>query len=207
MINSSLEKVLSCAIGDQKSPEVIEKLTARYGTLMTAFSATTEELCRVGGIKENTALLIKLIAYLNARRITDNFEFGVEHNELELREYIAALFLGASVETVYVLLLDDSDKVIATEYISDGTVNSSDIFPRKILECVKRKGCSRIILAHNHPMGSTSPSKNDIATTGRLFNLFATIGVRLCSHYIVADGEVGLIDSEMLYNPKDLNLR
>ena len=205
MTDSSFERALACAIGEEKSREVSEKLIARYGSFNTAFSASEEELCRVGGISESTALLIKLIAYLNARRVTDSFVFGVEHNELELREYISALFLGSSVETVYVLLLDGNDRVVATEHISDGTVNASDILPRKILECVKRKKCSRIIIAHNHPMGSTAPSKNDIMTTGRLFNLFATVGVRLCAHYIVADGEIGRIDSDMLYDPKDMS--
>ena len=38
-------------------------------------------------------------------------------------------------------------------------------------------------------------------TTGRLFNMFATVGVRLCAHYIVADGEVGRIETDMLYDP------
>ena len=204
MENSAFEGVLASYIGEEKSREVSEKLLARYGSFNTAFSAAEEELCRTADINESTALLIKLIAYLNARRVTDDFVFGVEHNELELRKYIAALFLGASLETVYVLLLDANDRVIATEHVSDGTVNASDILPRKILEFAKRKGCSRIILAHNHPKGSITPSKNDIMTTGRLFNMFATVGVRLCAHYIVADGEVGRIDGDMLYNPKDM---
>ena len=204
MENSSFERVLASCIGEEKSREACERLLARYGSFSTVFSADEEELCRTADISESAALLIKLVAYLNARRVTDSFVFGIEHNELELRRYIAALFLGASVETVYVILLDDGNRVIATEHISDGTVNASDILPRKILECAKRKRCSRIIIAHNHPKGSTTPSKNDIMTTGRLFNMFATVGVRLCAHYIVADGEVGRIDSDMLYDPKDL---
>ena len=94
--------------------------------------------------------------------------------------------------------------MIATEYISDGTVNSSDVVPRKILECARRRGSRNIILAHNHPKGSAEASKDDLMTTGRLFNLFASVGVRLIAHYVVADGEISVIGADMLYNPEKL---
>lgn len=198
---TSFERALAYALGENGSRECVEKLLGRYGSFATVFSAGCDELCYVGGINTSAALLIKLMAYVNSRRVTEKFTFGIEHDELELRDYIRALFLGLSVERVYALLLDDRDRVIATAYISDGTANASDIVPRKVLECAKRKNSKKIILAHNHPKGSTTPSKDDIMTTGRLFNLFATVGVRLVAHYIVADGEVERIDANMLYNP------
>ncbi|MBQ7344071.1 MAG: JAB domain-containing protein [Clostridia bacterium] len=198
---TSFERTLAISIGDEKSRECTARLLERYGSLMTVFSEREEEICRVGGVNMSTALLIKLIAYTHSRRVVEKFEFCKEHTELEIREFIAALFIGTSVETVYVLLLDGSDRVVSAEYISEGTVNTSDVLPRKILECANKKKSRKIILAHNHPKGTKTPSKDDIMTTGRLFNLFATVGVRLVSHYIVADGEVDRIEAEMLYNP------
>ena len=98
-------------------------------------------------------------------------------------------------------MLDDEDRIIAVEHISDGTVNSSDILPRKVLECAKRRKSTRIILAHNHPKGTSKPSKEDVMTTGRLMNVFGTVGVKLVAHYVVADGEIERIEKEILYNP------
>ena len=198
---TSFERALAISIGDEKSRECTSRLLDRYGSLSTVFSESEEEICRVGGVNMNTALLIKLIAYTHSRRIAEMFEFGKEHTELELREFLSALFIGASVETVYALLLDGSGRVISAEYITEGTVNTSDIVPRKILEYANKRKSKRIILAHNHPKGTKSPSKDDIMTTGRLFNLFATVGVRLVAHYIVADGEVDRIETDMIYNP------
>ena len=198
---SNLEAALAYAIGEEKSRECVERLLLRYGSFTTIYSVGEDELCRVGGISKNAALLIKLIAYINSRRVTDSFELGVCHDELSLRKYIASLFLGLSVETVYVILLDDEDRVISAEHVSEGTVNASDIVPRKILEHARRKRSKRIILAHNHPQGSVTPSKDDVMTTGRLTMLFSTVGVRLVAHYIVADGEVGRIEANAVYNP------
>lgn len=199
---SAFEKLLACSISDEKAKDVTERLLERYGSLATVFSESEEELCRVGGINMNTALLIKLVAYVNSRRVTEKFEYGRVPTELELRELIVALFLGASVETVYAILLDESGKTISVEYISDGTVNASDILPRKILEYAKKKKAKEIIIAHNHPKGRATPSKDDILTTGRLVALFASVGMRLRAHYVVADGEIERIEAEMLYNPE-----
>lgn len=198
---SSFEEVLTYSVGAEKAHEITERLLRRYGSFSTAFSASTDELCLVGDMSRNTALLIKLIAYLHSRAVTERFTFGREYSELEIREYIGAIFLGSSVESVYVLLLDDNGRVIHTEHISDGTINASDVVPRKILESARRRNSKKIILAHNHPKGRAVASKDDIMTTGRLFNLFASVGVRLVAHYIVADGEVGVISADMLYDP------
>lgn len=196
---SSVEKLLSHSIGEQKSRECTEKLLDRFGSFSTVFSAREDEICYIGDVNRNTALLIKLMAYINSRRVTDRFEFGKEYTELEIREYIKALFLGASVETVYALLLDDRGRVISSEHISDGTVNSSDVIPRKVLELARRKNSKNIIIAHNHPKGSKTPSKDDMMTTGKLFTLFASVGVRLAAHYIVADDEIDVISADILY--------
>lgn len=198
---SSIERLLAFSIGEDKSKKCISRLFERYGSLATAVSENEEELCRALDVSMNTALLLKLVAYLDGRRVTDSFRYGEEHTELELRELIASLFIGASVEMAYVILLDDCGRVISWERVSEGTVNASDIVPRKVLDLARKKKSKSIILAHNHPKGTSSPSKDDIMTTGRLFNLFASVGVRLVAHYIVADGEVGRIESDMLYNP------
>ena len=198
---SAFEKLLSYPLGDEKSKECVNRLFERYGSLATILSASEEELCRVGGVNMNIALLIKLVAYVNSRRVTERFEFGRVNTELELREYIASLFLGVSVESVYVILLSDDGRTLHAEHISDGTINASDVFPRKILECAKKRKANNVIIAHNHPKGTASPSKDDIITTSRLVNMFASVGVTLRAHYIVSDGEVGRIEANMLYNP------
>ena len=198
---SAFERILAYSVGEQKAAECAERLIGRYGSLSTVLSECVDEIARVGDFNTSTALLVKLIAYLNSRRITDSFDPTAQSDEISLRSYVSALFLGLSVETVYAILLDNNGRVISAEFISEGTVNSSDVIPRKILECARKKKSKNVILAHNHPKGSTEPSKDDIMTTGRLFTLFASVGVRLRAHYIVADGDINVIDADMVYDP------
>lgn len=199
-LRSAFEKALSCSVGDEKAKDCTDRLLNRYGALATVVSEETEEIANVGNVGINTALLIKLIGYVNSRRVTEKLELGRTHSELEIREHLAALFLGASVETVYALLLDGKGRTVSVEHVSNGTVNSSDVVPRKVLELVKKKKATSVILAHNHPMGSAVASSDDIVTTGRLTGVFATLGVRLIAHYIVADGEISKIDTSVYGN-------
>ena len=196
---SAFERVIAYSVGEEKSAECAARLLDRYGSVTTVLSEGAEEIARVGGFGMNTALLVKLIGYVNSRRVTEKFEFGRVHDELEIRELLAAVFLGASVETVYALLLDAEGRTVALEHISDGTVNASDIVPRKVLECAKRRHATSVILAHNHPKGAATASNDDMVTTGRLAGVFATVGVQLRAHYIVADGEIYKIDAEALF--------
>lgn len=198
-VRSAFEGALSVSIGDEKAKACRERLFARYGSLATVLSEDAEEIARIGGVGMSTALLIKLIGYVNSRRVTERFELGKVHTELELREYLSAVFLGASVESVYAILLDERGRTVSVEHVSDGTVTSSDIVPRKVLEFAKRKKASTVILAHNHPKGSATASGDDIMTTGRLCSVFAGVGVRLRAHYIVADGEICKINAEEIY--------
>ena len=82
---SSFEKILSYSLGKEKSRECVERLLNRYGSVATVFSENEEEICRVANINMSTALLIKLIAYTNARGVTDNFEFGRAVQEKTVR--------------------------------------------------------------------------------------------------------------------------
>lgn len=189
-----LAAILSVAIGDDKAKAASDILLNKYGTLTTILSAGVDEIAFAGEISTAAALLIKLIGYVNSRRVTDKFELGKAHNDMEIREYIRALFLGLSVETVYEILLDERGRIISCEFIGEGTVSASDVYPRKLIECaIKRKAKSAILL-HNHPKGTPVPSKDDVTATNRLGVIFNASGIRLAGHYVVADGEVGGVD-------------
>lgn len=199
---SAFEKLIAYSIGDDKAKECVNRLLERYGSVATLMSENVEEICRVGGVSMSVALLVKLVGYVNSRRIVDKFEFGRVHDELQIRELLSAVFLGMSVETVYALMIDEKGRTVSLEHISDGTVSSSDIIPRKVLECAKRRNATQVIIAHNHPKGACVASSDDLVTTSRLYNIFGSVGVRLRAHYIVADGDVLKIDERTIYGDR-----
>ena len=48
-------------------------------------------------------------------------------------------------------------------------------------------GAASIVLAHNHPSGDPTPSKEDLLTTRRIREAGALIGIELLDHIIIGD--------------------
>lgn len=168
----------------KRSREAAKKLFDRYLSVEDAISADTDILTSELGAR--AAMFYKLLAYLSARRITDGFEYGKAHTLPEYECYFKALFLGTSNETVYAMLIDSNGRAIACPLISEGTVNSSDVTPRRIVEVATRASAASVILIHSHPYGTTDPSREDVSFTSRMMGVLASAGVRLAGHYIVA---------------------
>lgn len=63
---------------------------------------------------------------------------------------------------------------------------------------------SALALAHSHPSGDASPSREDITTTIRIRSAAPLVGVELVDHLIVGDGSwLSLRESGLLDEPAD----
>ena len=102
---------------------------------------------------------------------------------------LAPLFAASSEERVAVLHLDSKQEVLALTLEHRGTDEEVELPVRAILSHALRLGSQAIIVAHNHPSGDPSPSKEDLAGTRRLAEAAAPLGIRLFDHLIFAGGD------------------
>ena len=88
-------------------------------------------------------------------------------------------------EKFLVVYLDTKKYVISKKIIFIGTVNSSSITPRDVFrEAVKLNSVS-MILVHNHPAGSITPSYEDIYLTNEFIKLGRMMGISVIDHLII----------------------
>ena len=177
------KEILNPCIGANAS-DVATELLSKYLTLENVFTASAGELKSVCG--EKCACYLKLLAYITSRRETEKFSLGRKHSRVEIADYLKALFLGESIEKTYLICFDSDGKTIGVNLLSEGTVNSSEILPRKAMELAINSSASSVSLAHNHPFGTTKASLDDISITKHFSTLFATCEIGLLDHYIVA---------------------
>ena len=159
-------------------------LLSKYRTIENIFTAPIKEVSVITG--EKTAIYLKLLAYITSRRRTDGFVMGKKHSSAEIAEYLKALFLGESVEKTYLIAFDKSDRVIGFELLGEGTVNASEVLPRKAIEAAINLSAASVSMAHNHPFGTTNPSSDDVNITQLFVNLFDSCEIKLKEHFIVA---------------------
>lgn len=82
------------------------------------------------------------------------------------------------------LSLNGANEVITTRVVSIGLVNKTQVHPREVFADPITDRASAVILAHNHPSGNLTPSKEDIALTRQLKEAGETLGIAVLDHII-----------------------
>lgn len=89
-------------------------------------------------------------------------------------------------EGFIVFCLDTDLSIISREIVSIGTLNSCIIHPREIFRTAITRNANSIIVAHNHPSGNLTPSKEDLDITKQLKNAGEILNILLLDHVIVS---------------------
>lgn len=107
----------------------------------------------------------------------------------DVRDYIEQVFkLSIQAEEVIVMLvLDTKNNVIGAFEVSRGSLNASILHPREVFKRALLLNGASIILAHNHPSGDVTPSREDVDTTKRLVECGDVLGINVLDHLIIGD--------------------
>ena len=92
-------------------------------------------------------------------------------------------------EQVWILALDGHNGLIARKRVAEGGQHGCAIQARDVLRAAVSLGASAFILAHNHPDGQVSPSREDLHLTQKLSAAAACIGIPLLDHVIIAGSQ------------------
>lgn len=182
-----LELILFYAIPRRDVNELSHRLVERFGSYRAVFDANYEDLCKVEGIGENAAILIKLMAESFRKYALSDGEDVMLYDTLQkVGEYAVKLYIGVSVEKLYALLFDNKMMLLDTVMLGEGAVNSVHVSVRTIAEKALKKDASSIILLHNHPNGTPYPSNEDKRFSTYLRDLLANFDITLIDHIIVS---------------------
>ncbi|MCB1906635.1 MAG: DNA repair protein RadC, partial [Rhodocyclaceae bacterium] len=105
-----------------------------------------------------------------------------------VRDYLRLKLVAEPNEIFAVVFLDNQHQVLAFEPLFQGTVDQTSVYPRVVVQRALALNASALILAHQHPSGTTEPSAADRAITERLKSALATVDVRVLDHFIVGKG-------------------
>ena len=195
-----LTELFVTALGDE-GKDWAAILAERYGSLEYIFSTAYDELESLVG--KRCATFIKVLAAVTSRRVTDSLVIGETYTMADIADYFCALLMPLEVETVYAMLVSEDSRVLAVKKISEGTVNASEVQVRKIVEVAIDVGAKGVVLAHNHPHGTSEPSKDDNVLTRCVAETLSYAGLRLEYSLIVAGRECSAISSRELEDEQE----
>lgn len=91
-----------------------------------------------------------------------------------------------SEENFVSFFLNARNEVTGYFIVSKGTVSASLVHPREVFKAAILANAYAIIVAHNHPGGSLTPSREDLETTEQLIKAGKLLGVPVVDHVIVS---------------------
>ena len=102
-----------------------------------------------------------------------------------VKDYLRLLLAERQHEVFVVVFLDTQHRVIAIEEMFRGTLSQTSVYPREVVKEALARNAGAVILAHNHPSGSTEPSRADEFLTQTLKAALALVDVRVLDHLVV----------------------
>lgn len=99
--------------------------------------------------------------------------------------YLADRLGAEEVEIFAVILLDAQHRVLALQEVTRGLVNSTLAHPREVFRLAVAFGACAIVLAHNHPSGSLTPSYEDAEVTRQMIAAGRVLDIPVHDHIII----------------------
>lgn len=191
----------------QQAKEAIKK----FKTLRGVLEAPSEELQQIKGIGPHSALGIKLVQEVAREFLKEKIiDKPVYKASREIFDYLYHSMRDLKKETFKVLYLNTRNQIMETADLFEGTIDSSAVSPREVIESALKYSAASLIFVHNHPSGNPEPSASDKALTRELAYAASIMRIRVLDHIIIGNDRYfsfagdGLIEE---YELDFLNLR
>lgn len=182
--------IIGSGSNDQTAVELTKDILASCANSLNKLGKLTlDQLCRFKGIGPAKAISIIAANELGRRRIS---EPTPEREKITCSTDIYDIFYPVMcdlpIEECWILLLNQSNKVIDKKKISSGGISNTSFDPREILRAAIVSRASALAVAHNHPSNNNNPSQADDILTMKIKEAAKLVNVRLIDHIIVCDG-------------------
>ena len=196
--HEALEMYLFYAIPRKDTNPLAHRLIDRYLTIAGVCDAPIDELMNQFGLSESTAVYLKMLPEMSRLYNESKMSHDYIIKDETIGDMFMKKFIGRTEEAVALMLGDVKGKMLYFDIIAKGSINSSDVPIRRIVDLALRHNARSVYIAHNHPSGSAFPSDRDLETTKALRDTLYTVGVVLGDHFIITtDDYVSLRESGM----------
>ena len=184
-----LELLLQFATPQRDTKEMAKQLIAHFGSLPEVLDASYDEIigADIPRVRDTAATLLTLVKGIENRYHKEKGrELTYIRSTLDAGKACCAMYRNQADESVRILCLNARGKIVKREEVAKGDVNAVHFPVRKIVETAVIRKAVSVILTHNHPGGTLSPSREDLDATEAAKTALGTIGVRLLDHLIVS---------------------
>jgi DNA repair protein RadC len=171
--------------------DLARELLNDFGGLRNLLQANQRAFCARNGLGTASFAQLQAVLEMSRRHLLETIQRDTTLNSpLEVRHYLKARMRDYTREVFLCLFMDTQHRVICAEEMFLGTIDSSSVYPREVVQRSLALNAAAVIFAHNHPSGIAEPSQADERITLRLRDALALVDVRVLDHMIVGDCQV-----------------
>ena len=130
-----LELLLFYSIPQGDVNGLAHDLIEQFGSLSGVLDASVEELRKVKGVGEHTAVLLRMLPALLGRYQASRTRLSdIINSADDAYPWLEPYFFGARNEMVYVLCLDGKRQVLGVRKVAEGSIEMAEMNARRIAE-------------------------------------------------------------------------
>jgi DNA repair protein RadC len=185
---------------------IANDLLTQFGGVKGIFEAEKEELMEIEGLGEAKVAQIKAVQALAGEYLKEKMKsVSKVRNSKEVFNYLYLTMRDLKKEVFKVIFLDSANQIIDDENLFEGTLNTSSVYPREIVEKAIHKNAASLVFVHNHPSGDPTPSESDKAITEDLVYACNLVQIKVLDHIIIGDNRYFSFADEGLIEEYNLN--
>lgn len=182
-ITLSDQELLTVLLGSGIKGHPVHKIAEKILKLLDKLNqeVVLQDLLNIVGLGNAKALTI-LAALELGRRIFIPRRWKIQSPQNILP--LLAHYSDREQEHFIVCTLNGAHEIISNKVVSVGLLNRTLVHPREVFRVALMDHAASIILAHNHPSGNVTPSKDDVFVTKKLVAAGKIFDIAVLDHII-----------------------
>ncbi|OGQ97592.1 MAG: hypothetical protein A2521_10450 [Deltaproteobacteria bacterium RIFOXYD12_FULL_57_12] len=163
---------------------------AHFGTLAAVLAAPLPELLKIKGLGPKNIFALHFVQGVARRYLKQQLANKTYvTSSRAVADYLIHEMRDRKREVFLAMFLDAAHAIIETEVLAEGTVSVNTVYPRELVQRALAHNAAALVVAHNHPSGSLTPSRQDLDLTKTLLLVCSFMNIALLDHLIVGAGE------------------
>lgn len=181
--------LLRVGIPGENAVMVGQRLLKKLDGLRGIHRASFEELCEEPGLGPAKAAQIKAAIELGKRLAQEEPESRPAiHSPADAAALVKYEMSALEQEELWVMLLDTRNRLIKTDHLYRGSLNSSQVRVGEVFKNAIRNNAASVLVMHNHPSGDPAPSPDDISLTRAVVSAGKLLDIDVLDHLVIGGG-------------------
>ncbi len=182
--HETLEFLLFHTVPQKDTNPMAHKLISVFGSLENVLEASAEELMSKGGISFNSAVLISSLRDIFSQYEKAKSSKTPIDSTAKMIELFKPFFTAQTNERLIAAFFDSGLRLKSVKEFGSGQENGFRFNAKDILREAITFNAYNVAIAHNHPVSTALPSKNDINATSDIKNQLEYFDIKLIEHLI-----------------------